>query len=110
MCAEHDFSDELTRGVLQALINSVTLIAPPPGGRECVAFFLFFTSFQFWQLVWDFEGKLRWAVLKLFEEADVFVLTFCGLLDSATKLTPEHFPPPHSHLCAYRPRDLFLIN
>ena len=54
-------------------------------------FFLFFTSFQFWQLVWDFEGKLRWAVLKLLEEADVFVLTFCGLLDSATKLTPERF-------------------
>ena len=39
MCAEHDFSDELTSGVLQALINSVTLIAPPPGGRERVAFF-----------------------------------------------------------------------
>lgn len=39
MCAEHDFSDELTRGVLQALINSVTVIAPPPGGRERVASF-----------------------------------------------------------------------
>lgn len=61
MCAEHDFSDELTSGVLQALINSVTLIAPPPGGRECVAFFL---QAQFWQLVWDFEGKLRWAGFK----------------------------------------------
>lgn len=39
MCAEHDFSDELTRGALQALINSVTVIAPPPGGRERVASF-----------------------------------------------------------------------
>lgn len=39
MCAEHDFSDELTRGALQALINSVTVIAPPPGGRELVASF-----------------------------------------------------------------------
>lgn len=88
MCAEHDFSDELTSGVLQALINSVTLIAPPPGGRECVAFF--FTSFQFWQLVWDFEGKLRWAVLKLLEEAVCFDV-LPGLLDSATKLTTERF-------------------
>lgn len=39
MCTEHDFLDELTRGDLQALINSSTLIAPPPGGRECVASF-----------------------------------------------------------------------
>lgn len=43
---------------------------------------IFFTSFQFWQLVWDFEGKLRWAVLKLLE---------AGLLDSSTKLTTERF-------------------
>lgn len=48
MCAEHDFSDELTSGVLQALINSVTLIAPPPGGRECVAFFLQAFNFGSW--------------------------------------------------------------
>lgn len=39
VCAEHDFSDELTHGVLQALINSVTLVAPPPGGQKRVASF-----------------------------------------------------------------------
>lgn len=62
MCAEHDFSDELTRGALQALINSVTVIAPPPGSRERVASF-YMLSFLATGL--EFEGKLRWVVLKL---------------------------------------------
>lgn len=45
VCTGHDFA-ELTPGVLQALINSVTLIAPPPGGPERVAIFLY--AFIFW--------------------------------------------------------------
>jgi hypothetical protein len=39
MCAEHDFFDELTHSVLQALITSVTPLALPPRGQERVASF-----------------------------------------------------------------------